>query len=143
MDKVATVTAYIERNILHSKPYDSATPETRRKAVNQAINTLFRQLDVYETVEDIPVEDIAEQVLWLLKMDDSMQRAELGATSISVDGVSISFSEMDRTIAPTVLNLYGLRTTKRRRVGSYAVPVRDTSRVGQTYPPSYYRRRLR
>lgn len=140
MDQVALVTAYIESNILHSKPYDSATPETRKKAVNQAVNTLFRQLDIYETKAGIPVEDIAEQVLWLLKMDDSMQRAELGATSISVDGVSISFSEMDRTVAPTVLNAYGLRSTKRRRVGSYAVPVRDTLRVGQMYPPSYYNR---
>lgn len=143
MDHVASVTEFIKDNILHSKLYDVATSETRVKAVNQAVNTLFTQLSIYESKELIPVADVSEQVMWLLKMDDTMQRAEMGVNSISVDGVSISFAEMNRTIAPNVLNKYGIRATTRRRVGSYSTPVGDTMRIGQQLPPSYYRRGLR
>jgi predicted AlkP superfamily phosphohydrolase/phosphomutase len=115
------VTQYIQDNILHSKVFDNATPEQRNKAVNQAINTLLRYLpDVYRDRESIPVEDVAEQVLWLLKIDDSLQRAEMGATMITVDGISIQMREMDRTIAPTILNLYGIKDSRKRRVGSYS-----------------------
>jgi hypothetical protein len=115
------VTQYIQENILHSKLFDTATPEQRNKAVNQAINTLLRYLpDVYKDVESLPVEDVAEQVLWLLKIDDSIQRAEMGATMITVDGIQIQISQMDRTIAPSILNLYGYKDTRRRRVGSYS-----------------------
>lgn len=142
MNQLASVTEYIELNILHSKLFDTASPDNKLKAINQAVNTLIRHLDVYVSKESIPVEDVAEQVMWLFKMDDTMQRAELGTTSISVDGVSVSFTEMDRTIAPNVLNIYGIRSTKRRRVGSYEVPVRDTMRVGQQLPPSFYNRRF-
>lgn len=132
------VTEYIKENILHSKLYDSADDTTKRKAVNQSVNMLFKLLGVFKRKEDIPVSDVAEQALWLLKMDDTMQRVEMGATSISVDGISISFSEMDRSIAPSVLSGYGMHTTKRSRVGSYSVPLEDTWRIGQQPEPSDY-----
>lgn len=115
------VTQYINENILHSKVFDQATPEMKNKAVNQAVNTLLRYLpDVYRDRESIPVEDVAEQVLWLLKIDDSIQRAEMGATMITVDGIQVQISQMDRTIAPAILNLYGFRDSRKRRVGSYS-----------------------
>lgn len=129
---VSQVSAYIETNILHSKLYDNADTATKQKAVNQAVNMLFRNIDVYKSKNDIPVEDIAEQTIWLLKMDDTMQRVEMGANSISVDGISIGFKDMDRSIAPQILNAYGVTTVRRRKVGSYGVPLRDTFRVGQT-----------
>ena len=114
------VTQYIADNVLHSKLFDVATESQKTKAINQASITLLRYLpDVYKDEESLPVEDVAEQVLWLLKLDDSIQRAELGATGVSVDGISVQYREMDRTIAPNILNLYGIKDTRRKRIGSY------------------------
>lgn len=128
MVSVEQVTAFVNENVLHSQLYDTATEIVRNKAINQAEIMLRRYLDVYEVDEPVPTEDVAEQAIWLLKMDDTTQRAEMGATSISVDGISISFSEKDRTLAPAVLAKYGRRDSKKRRVGSYHVPRFDTAR---------------
>lgn len=115
------VTLYVDENILHSKVFDSSTPEQKNKAVNQAMNTLLRYLPaVYKDREALPVEDVTEQVLWLLKIDDMMLRAEMGAGMITVDGVQVQIREMDRTISPAILNLYGIRDTRKRRVGNYS-----------------------
>lgn len=115
------VTQYIEESILHSKLFDNASDQQKNKAVNQAISTLLRYLPaVYKSRESLPVEDVVEQVLWLLKLDDMMQRAEMGATMITVEGVQVQLKDMDRTIAPSILNLYGIKDTKKRRVGNYS-----------------------
>ncbi|APT46580.1 hypothetical protein [Bacillus safensis] len=122
---------YIDENVLHSKLWDTSEESVKQKAVNQAQHTLFRYLpDVYKVGEVIPVEDVAEQVLWLLKMDDSMQRAEMGTLMITVDGIQIQLKEMDRTISPKILNFYGISSIRRKKVGSYAVPISDTYRAG-------------
>lgn len=114
------VTLFIQENVYHSRLFDNATELQRKKAVNQAVNTLLKHLpDVYKDKDALPVEDVAEQVLWIMKLDDSFQRAELGATMITVDGVSVMLREMDRTISPTILNAYGIRDTRKRKVGSY------------------------
>ena len=137
MPTVDEVTLYIAENVLHSKLYDNCTPEVKIKVVNQAKSTLFRYMpDVYRDTENLPVEDVAEQVLWLLKMDDTMQRAEMGALMITVDGVQIQMKDMDRTIAPKLMALYGKTTLRRAKVGMYSKG--SHYRVGQKYPPSYY-----
>lgn len=134
MSTVDLVVSYIDENVLHSKLFDTATDVDRKKAVNQASNTLIRYMsDTYESKEAIPVEDIAEQVLWLLRIDDSLQRAEMGTTSIDIDGMSINMTEMDRTIAPNLLKLYGVTDIRKRRVGSYDKPSYDTYRRGNYY----------
>ncbi|MEH7117209.1 hypothetical protein V7128_07275 [Neobacillus vireti] len=128
---VTEVNQYIAENILHSKLWDASSPEVQLKAVNQAQNTLLRYLpDVYKEGEVIPVEDVAEQVLWLLKLDDSMQRAEMGTLMITVDGIQVQLKDMDRTISPKILNYYGISSIRKKRVGSYAVPLSDTYRAG-------------
>lgn len=135
---IEQVTQYIQDNILHSKVFDNATETQKNKAVNQAINTLLRYLpDVYKDRESLPVEDVAEQVLWLLKIDDSMQRADLGASMITVDGIQIQIREMDRTISPAILNLYGIRDTRKRRIGSYADVMGYRTGMGR-YPDRRY-----
>jgi DNA integrity scanning protein DisA with diadenylate cyclase activity len=131
MPTVAEVTQYIADNVLHSKLYDSATPEVQQKAVNQAINTLVKYMsDVYKDVESLPIDELAEQVLWLLKMDDSMQRAEMGALMITVDGIQIQLKEMDRTISPKLLALHGKTSLRQRKVGSYSIGT--SFRIGRT-----------
>jgi DNA integrity scanning protein DisA with diadenylate cyclase activity len=139
MITVSDVTTFIDGNVLHSKLYDSASDAVKQKAVNQAVNTLVKYLsDVYKDVESLPVDEVAEQVLWLLKMDDSMQRAEMGAMMITVDGIQIQLKDMDRTISPKLLALHGKDGIRQRRVGSYSES--NGFRVGQQYPPSHYRK---
>jgi len=138
---VEAVTAYINENVLHSKLYDQSDDVTKLKVVNQASNTLVKYLpDVYNSVEEIPLDELSEQVLWLLKMDDSMQRAEMGAIMITVDGVTIQLRDMDRTISPKILSLHGRTSTRKRKVASYSIPLQDTSRVGNVnYKQNYGR----
>jgi len=134
MVTVDEITLYVDENIVHSKLYDSATPEIRNKAVNQSINTLYRYMaDTFISKESIAVEDVTEQVIWLLRIDDSMQRAEMGTTSINIDGMQIQMSQMDRTIAPNLLKLYGVSDIRRRKVGSYVSAKQDTFRRGNYF----------
>jgi len=136
MITVSEITQFIAENVLHSKLYDSANENIKQKAVNQAISTLVRYMsDVYKDRESLPIEDVSEQVLWLLKMDDSMQRAEMGATMITVDGIQLQLKDMDRTISPKLLALYGKDSIRKRKVGSYANG--SDFRVKQQYDPSY------
>lgn len=131
MITIADVTQFITENVLHSKLFDSAPDNVKLKAFNQASHTLVKYMsDVYKDRESLPADDVAEQVLWLLKMDDTMQRAEMGATMISVDGIQVQLQEMDRTISPKLLSLHGKGGIRKRRVGSYSVPLRDTYRMG-------------
>lgn len=146
MITVSDVTAFISENVLHSKLYDTASEETKQKAINQAINTLCKYMsDVYKDRELIPLDELAEQVLWLLKMDDSMQRAEMGAMMITVDGIQVQLNDMDRTVSPKLLSLHGITSLRRRKVGSYQeYPTAQSSyRIGQHLPPSYYDYRRR
>ncbi|MGE6629606.1 hypothetical protein [Bacillus sp. NPDC077027] len=138
---VEAVTAFMNENVLHSKLYDQSDDVTKLKVVNQASNTLVKYMpDVYSSVEEIPLDELSEQVLWLLKMDDSMQRAEMGAIMITVDGVTIQLRDMDRTISPKILSLHGRTSTRKRKVASYAVPLQDTNRMGNVnYKQNYWR----
>ena len=126
-DTVNLVDNYILNNILQSKLWDSATLLVKGKAVNNAIRVLKTVLN--KQYKDIPpIEHIAEQAIWLLKMDDSFQRMQLGATSITCDGVTISFKEKDNSIAPYVLQALCLPAVSRRRVGAYSSAVQFTQR---------------
>lgn len=117
------VQGFIETNILHSGIWDSADTNVKRKAVNNAERNLS---NYYKNKKELPAEAIAYQALWLLKIDDSIQRAEQGATSISVSGMSVSLLNIDRSIAPEVLRMLG------RRVGRYSVPIEGTFRHRNT-----------
>lgn len=134
MYTVSEIETYVDSNILHSAPFDKATATDREKAVNQATLTLQEQLNV----EDVAIRDVAEQAVYLFKLDNTLQRAELGVESVSIDGISISMADIDRTLAPTIKNRYGISTTKKRRVGSYSMPIHDSYRKGQPYPRQHY-----
>lgn len=129
MNSVENVEKYIKSNVLHSNAFDKADSLQKEKAVNQARNMLVRFLPhIYSSLESVPVEDVAEQALWLLKMDDSVQRAEQGAKSIRVDGITINYSDMDRTIAPIIQRLHGVRSIRQMKVARYVVPKSNTFR---------------
>lgn len=132
MVDVNTVERFVTNNILHSELFDNADQTKKKKAVNQSKNILMEQLNTAEN--DLSVQDVSEQAIFLLKIDSTIQRAELGVSQVSVDGISISFRDVDRTLAPSVRNRYGIVDTKKRRVGAYNVSVHDTFRKGQPYP---------
>lgn len=131
LTELEAVTLYINDNVYHSQAFDVADERLRYKAINNAKNQLIANLSrFYKSVEDIPIADIAEQAVWLMRVNDLMLNAEQGATSISLEGISISFSEVSRTIAPSVLQRHGISSGVIRRVGRYQVLGHDTNRRG-------------
>lgn len=131
MDKMTQVDSFIRDNILHSAVWDSANELQRIKAVNQSERTLKRYFSkTYK--DDVPIEHLSHQAIWLLKMDDFIQRAELGATSISIDGISIAYSEKDRSVCPFIMEELNLSEgwNLRRKVGRYSTSLRDSNRKG-------------
>lgn len=126
------VKQFIDENILQSTLWDAASTEVKTKAVNNAALNLKTLLaDVYEGQENIPVDDIAQQAIFLLKIDDSFQRAELGVIQMSIDGMTLIFRDRDYTIAPYVSGKYGITVVngKRRRTASYRVDPATSYRI--------------
>lgn len=119
----SAVSKYIDDNILQSVLWDAADPTVKRKAANNAYESLSRLLpDVFQEKE-IEVDDIAQQAIFLLKIDDSFQRAELGVVQMSIDGMTLIFRDRDYTIAPYISGKYNITVVngKRRRTASYYV----------------------
>ena len=126
------VTTYIDENILQSVLWDAAEDSVRKKAVNNAEHTLKTLLaDVYKGQNSIPVDDVAQQAIFMLKIDDSFQRAELGVVQMSIDGMTLIFRDRDYTIAPFISGKYGITVVngKRRRTASYKVDVSTSYRI--------------
>lgn len=120
------VANYIDENILHSEVYDRANDKQKTKAFNQAVNTLSEHIKP----DELTLKDVAEQVIFLFKLDSTIQRAELGVTYVMVDGVQITMTDADRTLAPSIMNRHRIISTRKRRVGSYATPLHTTFRYG-------------
>lgn len=144
--RVEAITEYIFLNVLQSKVWDMADFITRRKAINTAERTLKRVLpEIYPKDEAIDMEHLAEQSIWIMKIDDSLQRSELGVKSITLDGISISMDQKDRSIAPFIVEANQLSLdaltggVSKRKVGSYGTGPMDSYRRSQT-PYKYYRR---
>lgn len=100
------VTQFIDDNILYSSVWDEADGTVRIKAVNNSINLLLKMLPVrfkFTIEADLPIDIIANQSVWMLKIDDTVQRAELGITYIQMSGVAVNIHEKDLSIAPYVM----------------------------------------
>jgi len=113
------VDEYINTSILRAEGYIGADKDSKKRAINQSINTLMEQLELDK--EELIVRDVAEQTVFLFKIDGTIERAEMGVSSVSVDGISISISNVDTTLAPSIKNRYGIKDTKKRRAGRYVV----------------------
>lgn len=127
MDILLKISQFIDKNVFQSKCWDLANDVQRQKAVNNSIRILQAYLpDIYS--DDIPIDHLAEQVIWYMKIDDTFQRSELGAKSMSVDGFSISVDSKDRSIAPYVLRVNNIAVDPKtgsmivRKIGRYSRP---------------------
>ena len=125
------VSQYIEDTVIQSFVWDNSDIKLRKKAVRRAELTLRSILgDIFGT-DEIPVEILGEQAVWILKLDDTIERAELGMKNVWVDGTMITVSDKDNSICPLVFKMLGIPVTnkgKRRRVGGYQPYVKDTGR---------------
>lgn len=146
----AKVEQWIDDNIYHTELWEGLDTDLRKKVVNNANNSLMKFLpDVYgiapyiDSVDsdgndvpaiELPEDVVAEQVLWLLRIDDTIQRAEMGTKSVWVDGTMISIHHKDNSIAPYVYKVnkisYNYITGRRRKVARYNVDVSHTRRMG-------------
>lgn len=139
---VPVVGDYIARNIIQSDLWDLASDEVKIKAVGMALEQLynvvsdaFTTVDLHYNIHVLPPEPkvVAYQALWLLRIDDTFQRAEMGTTSVWVDGTMITLKEKDYSISPWVLRMFKLPYTMekgtRRKIGGYANPIPSTNRM--------------
>ena len=134
-DQFKEVSAFIDEEVYQSKAWDKSNEIMRKKAVKQSERTLKRFFpSAYKN--GIPVDHLAEQTIWLMKVDDTFQRGELGATSITLDGMSISIKDKDRTLSPYILDVHRITPDSisggisRRKVGRYSAHIKDSFRRG-------------
>lgn len=127
------VNSFITDNILHSEGWDELADSHKQKALNNALMTLKQFIPEALTAED-PLFDVAEQVMFVIRKDDGMAKAEIGLKGMGVDGISMNYGDIT-PIAPALITKYGLTASdlstakRRRRVGSYIVSKHDTFRT--------------
>jgi hypothetical protein len=96
--------SYFDTEVLHSGAWDEADDATRQKALNNAERILYRHFsksyDINNSEKWMPAEAIYEQALWMLRQDDTIQKAELGQAGVSVSGISVQMRGKADYIAP-------------------------------------------
>lgn len=101
---------YFGMNVLWTDEWDAVSFTQKDKALTNAENQLYRYYTGYNpTDKPVPNEAVFEQALWLLRLDDSIRKAEQGVRSVSVKGISISLDKAADYIAPEVRKMLGRR----------------------------------
>lgn len=117
------VKKFIGEKIFHSSGFDALTVEKQNIAVKNAEDILYTMFKTYKPeTNPLPVSAIAYQTLWIIAKDSTMQKVDMGLTSQMIDGMSQSFTQADRTLAPEVKQIL------RKKVGSYGITVGNTFR---------------
>lgn len=130
------VQAYIDMNIYNSAVWDSLEDKQKLKAIYNSYRILVTILpDIFDNTDasTIDLDDLVAEIMWLIKRDDSTDRADQGATMITLGDMSMQFdsSKTGVMIAPEIITRYDLSASgQRRRVGRYVLPLEDTARTG-------------
>ncbi len=133
---MARVQSYIDMNIYNSAVWDALEDKQKLKAIYNAYRLLVSMLpDIFgkEDATTIDLDDLVAEIMWIIKKDDSTDRAEQGATMLTLGDMTIQFDSKRAgvVIAPEIITKYNLSATgQRRRVGRYEVPLQDTTRCG-------------
>lgn len=106
--ELATADVYFSEFVLNNDAWVNSDNDSKQRALNNASNILSRH---YRN-RVLPDEAVFEQAIWLLKITEARKQSEQGVVSYSVDGISVTLSQVDRTIAQPVLQMMG------RRVGT-------------------------
>lgn len=142
---LAHVSQYISINVFNSGVWDELPHESKVKAIFNSYRVLVNLLpDIYGVNGDdrIDTDDLVNEIMWLIRRDDSVERAEQGATMITLDGMTLAFNMSDgaRLICPFIQRKYNLSATGQvRRVGRYSVRREDTHRTGMDRGNSRFR----
>ena len=126
------INTYVDETVVQSYVWDNADDRIKTKAINRA-DMILTALLGDDTVQAFTVEVIAEQAVWLLKIDDTIERSEQGISNIMLDGVMITVRNRDTSIAPMVYKLLGIPTTatgSRRKTGVYKGYYSNSQRWG-------------
>ena len=125
-ETLSAVNEYISNNIFHSSTWDSLQSADQLKAVGNYIDVLTTRLkDYFPDEQSIPVNVLANQTVWFVRIDDTFLRAEMGVTYIQMSGVMVNIKDKDRSISPYVLDYLGITPDaltgglSRRKVGQY------------------------
>lgn len=130
------VQAYIDMNIYNSAVWDCLEDKQKLKAIYNSYRILVTMLpDIFDNTDasTIDLDDLVAEIMWLIKRDDSTDRADQGATMITLGDMSLQFdsSKTGVVIAPEIVTRYDLSATgQKRRVGRYELPLVDTARTG-------------
>lgn len=130
------VQAYIDMNVYNSAVWDALADKQKLKAIYNSYRILVTMLpDIFknEDASTIDIDDLVAEIMWLIKRDDSTDRAEQGATMITLGDMSMQFDSRKTgvIIAPEIITRYDLSATgQKRRVGRYELPLNDTARTG-------------
>lgn len=133
---ITRVQAYIDMNIYNSAVWDSLEDKQKLKAIYNSYRILVTMLpDIFNNTDasTIDLDDLVAEIMWLIKRDDSTDRADQGATMITLGDMSLQFdsSKTGVVIAPEIVTRYDLSATgQKRRVGRYELPLEDTARTG-------------
>lgn len=105
MPSLTDAQQYFDTYVLHSEAWDEADDTMRIKALNQAERDLYEYFadDFDAETNPLPDEAIYEQALWLLRIDEALQKAEMGVTNLTVEGISISMYSAPPKISPKAL----------------------------------------
>lgn len=130
------VQAYIDMNVYNSAVWDALEDKQKLKAIYNSYRILVTMLpDIFknEDASTIDIDDLVAEIMWLIKRDDSTDRADQGATMITLGDMSMQFDSRKTgvIIAPEIITRYDLSATgQKRRVGRYELPLNDTARTG-------------
>lgn len=108
--------SYFDAEVLHNQSWLDADEATRNRALKNAEAELYTNFPRYKIgTNPLPEKAVYEQSLWLLRMDDNIQRAELGVTNVNLAGaIQMTVSGGTSRISPVVIRMLG------RRRGRYA-----------------------
>lgn len=127
MDLITNVEIFIEESVYHNSVFVNAIESDKERAIKHSIHVLANRLSNYfKSEKEIPVDVLAHQVVWLMQIDDTFLRADLGATYIQMSGVMVNIKDRDRSIAPYVLSALGITPDPltggltQRKVGRYS-----------------------
>lgn len=114
---------YIDESIFHSQNFDKLEDLQKQKAVKNAESLLYLMYKSYNPDDKpLPISAIAYQTIWIAGKNSAILQAEMGIASQSIEGMTQTFQQMDRTVAPEVKRIL------KKRVGSYSLSVPQTNR---------------
>lgn len=102
---VEAADVYFNESVFHNDAWINADVGMKKRALKNATAILNR---IYKN-RNIPDEAIFEQALWLMKVSEAQKQAEQGVVYYSIDGINVTLSQVDRTVAPSVVQIMGRR----------------------------------